>query len=363
MPNQLPSGRWRARAWHPRLRKQVPVRQVIGGPDTYATEPEAAAAEQEARRLLAEGARAGVTVREWWQTWTTDPLWARPSPSTMIHYREATQKFVERYGDLAMRAVGDLVVAEWLRGGSNAGAAKRLATMWNDAASIAAGRLVDTNPWLGLKLPRKPRKDRTPPGIAAIARMVELADELTPPSFAAYLDFACHEGTRPGENDALRWTKIDFQAETVLIDEQWNVKQRAFTLPKHGQVRKPGLTDPAATRLLSLPRESEFVFPTLTGEHYTPSTRSYHWNRVRCAAGLGNVDLYACTRHYFGWYAWNVLRLDDRDIALHLGHQDGGKLVRTTYGHADEELARRRIVEAYRQTPPRPIPLRRKAAG
>jgi hypothetical protein len=27
---------------------------------------------------------------------------------------------------------------------------------------------------------------------------------------------------------------------------------------------------------------------------------------------------------YFGWYAWNVLELDARDIALHFGHQDGG---------------------------------------
>ena len=37
-----------------------------------------------------------------------------------------------------------------------------------------------------------------------------------------------------------------------------------------------------------------------------------------------NVDLYTATRHYFGWYAWNVLDLDARDIALHFGHQDGG---------------------------------------
>jgi hypothetical protein len=70
------------------------------------------------------------------------------------------------------------------------------------------------------------------------------------------------------------------------------------------------------------------VFTTLRGSHYRPSSRSHHWNRVRCAAGLGNVDLYTATRHYFGWYAWNVLELDARDIALHFGHQDGGELVR-----------------------------------
>ena len=79
--------------------------------------------------------------------------------------------------------------------------------------------------------------------------------------------------------------------------------------------------------------------------------------RLRCAAGFGNVDLYTATRHYFGWYAWNLLELDARDIALHFGHQDGGELVRKLYGHPDAELARERVREAFRQAPPAPVPL------
>jgi integrase len=114
---------------------------------------------------------------------------------------------------------------------------------------------------------------------------------------------------RPGELDGLRRDRIDFQAGTILVDQQWNAKEQAFTLPKHGVVRTIALTEPARERLLSLPRESEFAFTTLRGSHYRPSSRSYHWNRVRCAAGLGNVDLYTATRHYFGWYAFNVLGL------------------------------------------------------
>jgi hypothetical protein len=93
MPNQLPSGRWRTRVRHPRTGKQLSARDVIGGPDTYATEKAAAAAEDEARRLLRAGARTGVTVREFWHEWTTDPLWLRPAESTNLHYRERTQKF------------------------------------------------------------------------------------------------------------------------------------------------------------------------------------------------------------------------------------------------------------------------------
>ena len=162
---------------------------------------------------------------------------------------------------------------------------------------------------------------------------------------------------RPGELDALRWDPIDFQAGTIVVDQQWNAKTQEFTPPKHGFVRTIALTDPARARLLSLPRESEFAFTTLRGSHYRPSSRSYHWNRVRCAAGFGHVDLYTATRHYFGWYAFNVLGLPDHVIALQFGHRDGGELVRKVYGHPDAKIARERVREAFRQAPTAPVPL------
>lgn len=76
-----------------------------------------------------------------------------------------------------------------------------------------------------------------------------------------------------------------------------------------------------------------------------------------CAArpGFGNVDLYTATRHYFRLYAWNVLELDARDIALHFGHKDGGELVRKTHGHPDARLARERIREAFNHAPAKPV--------
>jgi hypothetical protein len=117
------------------------------------------------------------------------------------------------------------------------------------------------------------------------------------------------------------------------------------------------MTEPARHRPISLSRESEFAFPTLRGTHYTPSARSPHWNRVRCSAGFGNVDLYVATRHCFGWYALNVLELPAHVIALHFGHQDGGELVLKNYGHPDARIARDRVRDAFRQAPAAPVPL------
>ena len=84
---------------------------------------------------------------------------------------------------------------------------------------------------------------------------------------------------------------------------------------------------------------------------------------MRAGAGLGNVDLYTCTRHYFAWYAWNILRLDPEDIADHLGHQDGGDLVRKLYGHFDSALARKRVRKAFADAPVAPVALPRRAAS
>lgn len=103
-------------------------------------------------------------------------------------------------------------------------------------------------------------------------------------------------------------------------------------------------------RMRALPRESQWVFTTIRGTHYTPSTRNHHWNRVRCAAGLGDVDLYLATRHYCGWLMLNVIGLDPHVIGLHLGHTDGGKLVANPYGHPDEQIARGKIRDAFNAT-------------
>lgn len=53
----------------------------VGGPATYDTEAQARRAEAEARALLRAGARAGVTVCEFWTEWTTEALWLRPAES------------------------------------------------------------------------------------------------------------------------------------------------------------------------------------------------------------------------------------------------------------------------------------------
>lgn len=56
---------------------------------------------------------------------------------------------------------------------------------------------------------------------------------------------------------------------------------------------------------------------------------------MRAAAGWEGSLLYLATRHFAGWYMVTVLEMSSGDVAIALGHQDGGNLLRRLYGHRD----------------------------
>jgi hypothetical protein len=151
---KLPSGRWRAQVYDPATGKNLSVSGVLGGPGTFATKTEAKQARERARERLGAVCARHVTVRAFWERWTTDPLFARPKESSDIRRRELTKSFAERYGDIPIRLVGDEIVADWLAGGGRAGSVQGLCSMFNDAASVKAGRLIDRNPFQKLGISR-----------------------------------------------------------------------------------------------------------------------------------------------------------------------------------------------------------------
>jgi integrase len=344
-----------AQVYDPASGRNVRVSKILGtdyissagvaGSQSFRTKSEAKAAREDARARLS-APRGGLTIAEWATRWTTDPLFARPKRSTDLHNAERIKEFVKRYGDVPLIAMatgcGDAIVAEWLAGGQRNSTIGALRVLFNDAMSAKAGRLLTRNPFAGLGIAKtKGNEDETPPNIEQMETLLQHARDLTPPSFAAYLEFGCVSGIRPGEIDALPWDNIRWDAHEIDVLVQWSVKLREFDTPKYGPYTV-ALTARASEVLLNMKREqtdSPFVFTTIRGTHYTPSSRTHHWNRVRAAAGLGNTTLYMATRHHFGWYALNVLGLESAVIAEQFGHKDGGKLVEQLYGHPDSPAA------------------------
>jgi len=351
---QLPSGRWRAQVYDPATGKNVSVSKVLGGPGTFKTKTEAKTARSDARKRLG-AATSDVTVADFRTRWTTDPLFARPKQSTNIHNAERTSAFADKYSSIAIAQVGDAVVSEWLAGGARNGTIPSLRAMFNDAASAKAGRLVDHNPFADLGISRGPgNRHKTPPPEAIVWALVKHARDLSGPYLAAWLQVAAFTGMRPGELDALRWSDVDFDAGLIRVAEQWSATSKTFTTPKNGRARHALLTPPAREALLALPRAGDFCFATLRGGHFTPSARAYHWKAIRAAAGYPGT-LYLATRHFAGAYMTNALELPSEDVAIALGHTDGGALVRKLYGHRDTALALGRVRTAYESSSVKPL--------
>src|ERR1035438_2766021 len=157
--------------------------------------------------------------------------------------------------------VGDEIVAEWLAGGKRAGNVMGLSSMFADAASMKAGRLIDRNPFEKLGISRgKGRRDQQPPSEQEAWEIIACARRVSCPSFAAWLQVAAFTGMRPGELDALRWERIGFARERIVVAEQFNAATRKFDTPKNHQRREAPLTAHARTALEGLARESEFCF-------------------------------------------------------------------------------------------------------
>lgn len=346
--SKLPSGRWRGKVWHPAKGYPVGVGIVLGGSSTFATKRERDAAVAEAKKRLGTGQGLKVvTLKAFADRWTTDPLFARTKDSTNIHNAERIRGFVRKHGSLPINAITDEIVGEWLEGGKNQGSIPALRAMFNNAMSAKAGRVAQRNPFAKLGLAKsKGNKEKDPPPETVVWQLIQAARGQAGPSYAAWLQVAAFTGMRPGELDALSWGNVDFEVGRIHVMEQWSAKSKGFTLPKNGRTRDAVLTPPAREALLSLPREGRFCFKQLRGGHWTSSARAYHWKAVKAEVGYRDTP-YLATRHFAGWYMVNVLELDSEIVAIALGHEDGGELVRSLYGHRDRAAALGKVQRAY----------------
>ena len=84
-----------------------------------------------------------------------------------------------------------------------------------------------------------------------------------------------------------------------------------------------------------------------------------YWNPVRAAFGRPTTHFYElrhfCATHLLG------LDVSHADVAVQLGHTDGGKLVMSTYGHPSDVAAREGCSERTPSVTPLPVASRSQA--
>ena len=167
------------------------------------------------------------------------------------------------------------------------------------------------------------------------------------PVFRAMVLFAAYVGLRPGELFALE--RSDVGRDEVRIRQNLD-GTGTLKAPKNDQERVVVLPPPAREALKDVPARLDvpWLFLTPRGRRFAKSSLYYYWNPVRAAFGRPGMDFYEL-RHFCATHLLE-LGISHADVAVQLGHTDGGALVMSTYGHPSEDAARERLKRAYAET-------------
>lgn len=328
-----PSGRYAVQVYDPTTRR---MRQL----GTYDTKREAALAERDHR---AGAQRGRETVGSFYARWMRD--YPRPADSTRHHYEIQARRFAAANADRWLDRITRREAREWAL--AHPAEHPTLRAMFTDALR---DDLVPSNPFANLGLRRPTAKRDLAPewltetdidGLARAARLVH--DQVTGELVAGALTFCAYTGLRPGEMYALEWR--DLSPGEARIDRAARSSTRTIGLPKHNHRRTIVVPDQAQAALDRLPRlHDRLVFPTPTGRQAWGPRWHGLWSPVRNAAGRPKMAWHELRHFAATWYL--ELGLTPADVALQLGHRDGGKLVLEVYAHPSERRARDRIAAA-----------------
>lgn len=308
---------------------------------TYPTRREAKDAERNA-----SGRRAPLsqtTCGEFADRWLS--AYARPAPATQRTYRYGLQRFKDDFGHVRLVELDRASARPWAQRQpqSNVRVAR---AMMNDA--IDDGLHPGPNPFANLRLEQpRGRKDLVALTEAELDELAGAAVRVHGefgPAFRAMILFASYDGLRPGELFALE--RSDLTGDEVAIRQSLDGTGK-LKLPKNGKQRLVTLPPPARAALVDVvPRvDVPWLFTTPRGRQFSKSSLYYYWNPVRAAFGRPGMDFYEL-RHFCATHLLE-LGVSHADVAVQLGHTDGGALVMSTYGHPSEDLARQRLKRAF----------------
>lgn len=350
---------------------QTGGKRWVGTFDSYA---EARQAKADAERGKSKRSRRRVeTVQEFFERWPKDYKHGRRgrrNDSTLIHNAMTAKSFVKRFGQKRLDELERGELREWaVEHPASVNAVRAILT---DAKEDG---LIDGNPLYGMGIRKsRGRKDITVLSEEELELLVLTARELFPLTvFPQFVRVAAWTGLRPGELYALRWSAVDFEEQEIRVERAYSSRSKQETDGKtYAAAREVDLFPPAEEALRSVPRtivdgeRSEHVFLTPSGAPFTQRSQHYYWDPVRRTfwaqlprerrkakgePGPGippDFDFYEL-RHFFGSFLANRLNYSPYDIALQMGHDDGGKLAMERYIHVGRQEQKTRARSKWKQ--------------
>jgi len=310
---------------------------------TFRTLGEARDAERAASRRRGVGR---LTCGEFSKLWLAE--YPRAAGATRRTYRYGVAGFADEFERVRIAEFDRLTARSWpLRAPQSN--VRVVRAMFNDA--INDGLHPGPNPFSNLRLEQsRGRKDLIALTESQLNELGEKALDVHGefgPAFRAMIVFSAYVGLRPGELFALERGDIGRDEVTIRqnLDGTGTIKA-----PKNGRERIVVLPPPARGALADVPARLDvpWQFVTPRGRRFSKSSLYYYWNPVRAAFGRPGMDFYEL-RHFCATHLLE-LGVSHADVAIQLGHTDGGALVMSTYGHPSEDGARERLKRAYERT-------------
>ena len=243
--------------------------------------------------------------------------------------------------------------------------------MFNDAKRDG---LIESNPFADLRIPKgKGRKDiivlteselQTLAGLALHPAM-ELGEYGR--EYRAQVLFSGYVGLRPGELFAL--LPEDVSGQHCCIERAYSTLAKEVKPTKTYRRRTVIVPPVAQDAIAELPRHrSRLLFSSLRDCMWRQASHNYLWSRLRRFAAMGPLaGVVPPGMDYYELRHAAATMLLERgvtpwDVAIQLGHSDGGQLVMEPYGHPSEAGARARVRAAWDAVEgPTPLRAARKA--
>lgn len=333
--------RWVAEGYDRTLKRKIHL-------GTFDTRRDAALREAEHKLTTRPAGRESID--SFAGRWVTD--YPRPRRSSNTSNSERVKPLVAELGDVRMTDLTRPMARAWALKHRWALPAAR--AMYADAMNDG---LVDSNPFANLRLPGSAgRKHITALTTNELHALADEALKAWPDdgwawSYRAMILFSGYVGLRPGELFAL--PRANVAGDLCLIDRALESKSGVVGLTKNGRSRTVTVPPVARDAIAELPRNSSgLLFESPRGQMWRQPSHHHRWKVVRSMAGRPGLDFYEL-RHCA---ATMLLErgMTPSDVAVQLGHTDGGRLVQTLYGHPSEVAARERLLACWDASPDLP---------
>ena len=345
---QRPDGRWEGRYTGPDGRQH----SVYGKTKTACRE---AMKRKQAEVLTGSWMEpARLTVVQWLQTWL-DNYCQHLKPASLRNYRCYTKTyFTPAFGSLQLSKLKPAhcqALLNDLGKRLSANSLKSIRIVLSSALSCAVRfELIQTNPCEKVVLSRPTRRPMTIVDRQQFPAFIAAAGETR---CCNALLLLLQTGMRSGELRGLRWSDVDFEAQTITIARQltFDGKKYLIQTPKSGKSRTIVMT-PSTVELLRRHKiaqaeqrlaaggwaddelSADLVFRKANGQHYSRTTLIGPAAAVWAAIGLPDLHPHDL-RHS---YAVAALRsgIDVKTVQNNLGHASAAMTLDTYAAYTDD---------------------------